>query len=111
MYFPCVRLPADAVWTTNREPSSAVRAVISSNILNRNLVTPLRSVESSVLQKHGSTELMTIGFEEVLSTGSTAAHSFLIMYNCSSFERLYLDDTSLVNEVFGVKTNGRRRSY
>lgn len=98
MYFPCVCIPAEAVWTTRREPSSAVRAEISSNILKSNLATPLRSAESSVLQKHGSTELMTIESSVVLAE-SMVAHSFLMIYNCSSFERLYLDGTILVRMI------------
>lgn len=100
-YSPCVRLPAEAACTTRREPSSAVRAVTSSKILKRTLATPPSSAERPVLQKHGSRELMTIGFGLVVVVvgGSTVSHSFLIMYSCSNFDRLYLDGTILVRMI------------
>lgn len=98
-YSPCVSLPAEAACTTRREPSSAVRAATSSNILKRTLVTPPSSAERPVLQKHGSRELMTIGFGSVVVVGSTVSHSFLMMYSCSSFDRLYLNGAILVRVV------------
>lgn len=42
---------------------------------------------------------MTIGFGSVVVAGSTESHSFLMMYSCSSFDRLYLDGTILVRMV------------
>ena len=77
----------------------AERAAINSKILKRTSAMPLRSAKRPDLHKHGSTELMTIGFGSVVLGGSTVAHSFLVMYSCSRFERLYLHERCLVRMI------------
>lgn len=74
-----------------------------SKILKIILLMPRRSPERSVLQKHGSTELMTIGRESAVVIGAIVVQSLLMIHNCNSLERLYL-----YGDIIGQSSNGAR---